>query len=257
MRDGWIEATGDRFRCRQFQQGLAKWTLKEETPKYAPDRTCDVEHLKLELDADLPARRLKAVCTQRLRAAYGPFQSITLDAVDLQIRSIRDGTGRDLDYTYLDRKLTIRFPRKVTDAASIVISYSIDHPALGLYFFGPDEAEPKATWQLWSQGEDEEARYWIPCHDAPNEKMTTEMIVTVDSRYTVISNGALLSVTARKGGKKTYHYLESVPHVSYLITLVVGEFVRWRTPGARSRLTTTWSRAGRRRRAGPSARRRG
>ena len=215
----------DRIVCRHQHGITAKWTRKEEPPKYAPDRTCDVEHLRLDIAVDLPAKRLEAVCTQRLRAAYGPFESILLDAVDLKIRSIRDGAGRDLDYTYLDRKLTVRFPEKITDSVELAISYVVDHPVLGLYFMGPDETEPGATWQLWSQGEDEEARYWIPCHDAPNEKMTTEMTVTVDPRYTAISNGALISVREEEG-KKIYHYLESVPHVSYLITLVVGEFVR-------------------------------
>lgn len=215
----------DRIVCRHMHQDVGKWTLREESPKYAPDRTCDIEHLKLELGIDLPARRIAATCTQRLRAAYGPFETIILDAVDLRIRSVRDGSGRDLEAVSLDHKLTIRFPEPVTDAAELLIEYDVDHPALGLYFMGPNEAEPDATWQLWSQGEDEEARYWIPCHDAPNERMTTEMIVTVDSRYTVISNGELRSVREH-GGKKTWHWLESVPHVSYLITLVVGEFVQ-------------------------------
>jgi len=199
--------------------------LREEAPKYAPDRTCDVEHLRLDLVPDLPGRKIEAICRQRLRAAYGPFDSITLDAVDLRIHSIRDGDGHDLDYSYLSRKLTVRFPQKVQNEAEIVIAYTIDHPALDLYFFGPNEIEPEATWQLWSQGEDEEARYWIPCHDAPNEKMTTEVIVTVDPQYTVISNGALLS-ESESNGKKVVHFLESVPHVSCLITLVVGVFHR-------------------------------
>lgn len=215
----------DRIVCRHLQGVQTRWTLREEAPKYAPDRTCDVEHLRLDLAPDLPSRSVDAVCTQRLRAAYGPFDTIVLDAVDLTIHSIRDGSGRDLKHNYLDRKLTVHFPEKILDTADVVIRYRVDHPALGLYFFGPSETEPDATWQLWSQGEDEEARYWIPCHDAPNEKMTTEVVVAVDPQYSVISNGALISETERKG-KKVYHFVESVPHVSYLITLVVGVFER-------------------------------
>jgi aminopeptidase N len=215
----------DRIVCRHFHGLQAKWTLREEPPKYAPDRTCDVEHLRLEIVPDLPGRRVQAVCTQKLRAAYGPFDTIVLDAVSLDIQSVQDGAGRDLDSTYFGTRLTVRFPEKVTDEIEIVIRYAVDHPALGLYFFGPSESEPEATWQLWSQGEDEEARHWIPCHDAPNEKMTTELIVSVDPQFSVISNGALLSLT-ESAGKRVFHFLESVPHVSYLITLVVGVFSR-------------------------------
>ncbi len=223
--NGMASESNDRFACRSYRRGIAKWTLKEEAPKYAPDRTCDVEHLRLEISVDLPRHHIDAVCTQRLRAAYGPFDSIILDAVDLKIRSVRDGSGKKLDATYLDRKLTVRFPKKISDSVDLVIAYEVDHPVLGLYFFGPTPAEPKASWQLWSQGQDEEARYWIPCLDAPNERMTTEMIVKVDPRYSAISNGRLLGVS-RKGSKQIYHWFESVPHVSYLITLVVGEFAR-------------------------------
>ncbi|MDM7914851.1 MAG: M1 family aminopeptidase, partial [Candidatus Eisenbacteria bacterium] len=215
----------ERMVCGHRRFAAGKWTLREETPKYAPDRTCDVEHLRLEATVDLPGRHLDCVCKQRLRAAYGPFDSITLDAVDLKIRSVRDGSGRDLSYSYLDRKLTVRFPEKVAESAELEISYEVDHPVLGLYFFGPTEDEPEATFQLWSQGEDEETRFWIPCHDAPHERMTTEMVITVEPRYTVLSNGALQEVTENVG-RKTFHWLESVPHPSYLITLVVGEFVR-------------------------------
>lgn len=216
----------ERIRCRHLHGAARKWTLHEENPKYAPDRTCDVEHLKIDLTVDLPAQRIEAVCTQRLRAAYGPIRSITLDAVDLLIHSVESSDGHEIPFTLTDRKLTVRFPDPVVDTCSIVIRYSVDHPVLGLYFHGPTPDHPSATWQMWSQGEDEEARYWIPCHDAPNEKMTTEMVVTVDERFTVISNGALLQERLNGNGSKTWHFLESIPHTTYLITLVIGEFVR-------------------------------
>ncbi len=90
-----LQAIGERVVCRHLHDGIGRWTLREETPKYAPDRTCDVEHLRLELKVDLPHKHLDAVCTQRLRAAYGPFDSITLDAVDLKLRSVKDGGGQD------------------------------------------------------------------------------------------------------------------------------------------------------------------
>lgn len=211
---GWVDET-------VLQSG--KWTLKEETPKYAPDRTCDVVHLRLEIALDLPGRSASATATLSLRAAYGPFTTLRLDAVDLDIRSIRDGKRQALDYTYLDGRLTVRFPRPVTDHAEMKIAYRVRHPARGLYFRGPDAVEPDATWQVWSQGESEEARHWIPCHDAPNERMTTETLVTVPAELTVISNGALRGVTQR-GRSRTWHFFESVPHPSYLISLAAGVF---------------------------------
>ncbi|MCA9729868.1 MAG: HEAT repeat domain-containing protein, partial [Candidatus Eisenbacteria bacterium] len=95
----------------------------------------------------------------------------------------------------------------------------------GLYFWGPTPDEPRATWQMWSHGQEQEARHWIPCHDAPHEKMTTELLVTVPEAYTVVSNGALLEVGTR-GKSRRWHFRESVPYSSYLITLVVGVFTK-------------------------------
>lgn len=202
-----------------------RWTRRDEEPKYAPDRTCDVEHLSLELAVDLPGRSADAVCTQTLRAAYGPFDRITLDAWDLRIRSVRDGRGRDLPYTYIDRKLTVRFPEPVAESERLVISYRVEEPVDGLFFVGPDECEPGVEWQLWSQGEDEGARHWIPCHDAPNERFTVDLRVTAESKYACIANGALVS-SEERGGKRTWHYSEGVAIPSYLVSLVVGVFNR-------------------------------
>ncbi|MCA9759873.1 MAG: hypothetical protein KDA27_29015, partial [Candidatus Eisenbacteria bacterium] len=82
-----------RCRCRTRTQ----WTLKEESPKFAPDRTCDVRHLRLDVTPDLPKRTIVATATLSLSASYGPFDHIRLDAVDLDIRSVRDSRGTDLD----------------------------------------------------------------------------------------------------------------------------------------------------------------
>ncbi len=224
-RGGAFSSFRDQLICRRGLYAPGKWTRKDEPPKYEPDRTCDVEHLRLDLEVDFPARAVEATCRQRLVPSYGPFDSIVLDAWDLQIRSVRDGAGRDLPYTFHNRKLTVRFLEPVTGPVDLVISYRVEDPIDGLYFQGPNEAEPHATWQLWSQGEDEGARHWIPCHDAPHERMTTELLATVPAEFTVVSNGALLEVK-EAGGLKTWHFRESIPHVSYLISLVVGVFNR-------------------------------
>lgn len=253
----WAEDLG----CRAHRRILAgkellaaggeKWTLHDEDPKYAPDRTCDVTHLRLELSVDLPAHSIEGLARLDLQASYGPFQSIVLDAIDLEIEDVTDGKGNPLEYTYLDHKLEVRFRRAVDREAQVYIRYRKENPVQGLYFWGPTPEEPNLTWQVWSQGEDEEARHWIPCHDAPQEKMTTELLVTVPEIYTVISNGALLGVTDRpaprsraaaqtarsargkrsssrleSGKLRTWHYRESVPHSSYLISLVIGVFVK-------------------------------
>ena len=62
----------DRMVCRHLHGAAGKWTRKDEDPKYAPDRTCDVEHLRLDLTVDLPGEGgrggLHPVVARHLRA---------------------------------------------------------------------------------------------------------------------------------------------------------------------------------------------
>ena len=45
------------------------------------------------------------------------------------------------------------------------------------------------SFQIWTQGEANESRYWFPCLDDPQVKFPREIHVTVPEDYIVISNG--------------------------------------------------------------------
>ena len=82
---------------------------------------------------------------------------------------------------------------KAGEKFSLFIHYTIEDPDTGLRFFGPSENEPDVPYIAWSQGESIFNSNWIPCFDHPNERQTTEMIVTTKRGYEVSSNGRLLS----------------------------------------------------------------
>jgi aminopeptidase N len=89
---------------------------------------------------------------------------------------------------------------------------------------------------VWSQGQDEDSRHWFPCFDAPHEKATSELMVTVPERFFALSNGELLSVEPDAAARaRRFHWRFDVPHSSYLITLAAGELVeltdRWEDVG--------------------------
>ena len=131
-----------------------------------------------------------------------------------------------LPYDYDGQRLRVTFPEPLNVARRRSrVDYGVTKPRLGLYFITPDAAYPHKPVQVWSQCQDEDARYWFPCFDAPNEKATTEMTVTVPQPYFVLSNGMLLSTTRDEAADTiTYHWLQDQPHSTYLMTLVVGEF---------------------------------
>ena len=64
-----------------------------------------------------------------------------------------------------------------------------DRLIAGLYFVLPETPYPEKRLSFWTQGEAEDTHHWLPCYDYPNERATTEMIVTVEKPLHVLSNG--------------------------------------------------------------------
>ena len=48
---------------------------------------------------------------------------------------------------------------------------------------------PRSRVAIWTQGEAEDNHHWLPCYDYPNDRVTTEMIITVARPLSVVSNG--------------------------------------------------------------------
>src|SRR5262249_24615007 len=77
------------------------------------------------------------------------------------------------------------------------------------------------------QGEAEDTHHWLPCYDYPNERAASEMIITVPDPLFVVSNGPLIERKKNAGATTTYHSKMEIPHVSYLISLAVGDFTAY------------------------------
>lgn len=210
----------------------SRFTLTGSKPHYAPDRLFDTRHIKLELSLDIPRKILRGVCTTALSALAEGADKMIFDAVNFKIDFVRS-QGRPLKHSYDGQKLTVRLPKPLRAGAQleIAVGYQVSKPKLGLYFIGPDAQYKTKPVQVWTQGEDEYARYWFPCHDAPQDRTTTEMIVDVPKGMTAVSNGRLLKKQNR-GRLTRFHWRQDVPHATYLVTLAVGEFTeikdKWR-----------------------------
>ena len=50
------------------------------------------------------------------------------------------------------------------------------------------------------------------------------MRATVDKKYSVVSNGKLMSVTPNTNGTRTFYWKMDTPYSNYLTSIVVGEF---------------------------------
>jgi len=192
-------------------------------PHYNPDRPGQVNHIFLDLIIDIPRQSFQGSCQITLTPIRQGISSLTLDAVDLNINSVFiEGISQPFDY---DRSLlTIHLLQPTTDKPIILtINYQVNQPQRGLYFIGPDEYYPDKPMQVWTQGEDEDSRFWFPCFDYPGQLTTSEIRVKIPQPYIAISNGELISV-ATVGEDRIYHWSQKQIHPTYLMTLAVGDF---------------------------------
>ncbi len=191
---------------------------------YGPDKRVRVEHIDLHLRPFLAERRLEGVCTTTIRALDEPVERVELDAVDLRIAQV-EAPGYGCTFEHRDDRLHVHFSPAIPAGAqgNVAITYSVSNPRAGLFFILPDDDHPQRPAHAWTQSQDENARYWLPCFDYPHEKQTTSATIIVPKGLYALSNGALME-KRDEGDTTTYRYEQNVPHSTYLLTLVVGPF---------------------------------
>lgn len=193
-------------------------------PHYNPDRPGQVEHIFLDLDLDIDHSRYHGTCTISLLPIRDGIGSVTLDAVDLAIASTQiDGIDQRYDYDGEKLRIYLDQPTVANTRIKIAIAYSNENPQRGIYFIKPDKHYPDKPIQVWTQGEDEDSRFWFPCFDYPGQLSTSEIRVRVPQGFMAISNGELIN-TEEAGNQKIYHWLQRDIHPTYLMTLTVGRF---------------------------------
>ena len=192
-------------------------------PRYAPDRVVDVQHISLVLDVDPVKRQVSGTATLRCMVIAPDTKVVELDAVELTIEKVMV-SAKSAAWRHDGKRLRVELAQPLAAGAELTLAIEYKGaPRRGLYFVGPDEGYPQKPLQVWSQGQDEDSRYWFPCVDTPSEKATSEVKVTVPASLFALSNGVLVSDTT-SGGKRTLHWRLDVPHSCYLITLAVGDF---------------------------------
>ena len=205
--------------------GPRAFPLAGDKPHYARDLVVDVQHIRLEISIDPAKKSISGTATHRMQAINDGVSSVDFDAVEMEISAVTVG-GRPARFDYSDPVLHVTFPKPLRAGAeaTVAIAYAAQ-PRRGLYFVAPEKDYPDKPLQAWTQGQDEDSRHWYPCIDYPNHQQTSEVIVTVPASMISIGNGELRSVEEdRRAGTKTYHWYQAIPHVTYLLSQVVGDF---------------------------------
>jgi aminopeptidase N len=197
--------------------------LQADEP-YARSRDYDLQHSKVALRFDLEQKKVIGDVTHTVSPFRRGLEKISFDSVGLQIQSVKVNKG-DAKFETTDTKLIVNLakPASLGEKLDIEIKYE-GKPTKGLYFILPDKNYPNQPKQIWTQGESEDTRYYLPTYDYPNDRLTTETILTVPSDWLTVANGKLVSTKDAGDGLKTWTWRESEPSSTYLFSVIAGEF---------------------------------
>lgn len=211
-------------------------------PNYNPSETRenDVLHTKLQVSFDWEKQQLNGKATIDVKPYFYPQKQLVLDAKGMDIHSVKlvSDNPKELQYQYDDLFLKIDLDKTYerTDTFTVLIDYTAKPEEWeaggsqaimsdkGLYFINPLGEDPNKVKQIWTQGETEASSVWYPTIDAPNEKMTQEIQMTVKEEYKTLSNGKLILSSENGDGTRTDVWKQDIPHAPYLTMMFVGDF---------------------------------
>jgi aminopeptidase N len=108
------------------------------------------------------------------------------------------------------------------DRLKVRIAYR-GSPTAGVYFVDPEHSYPANVGVVYTQGEAEDNRYWLPTYDFPDDKATAECFIDVPPGQFALSNGKLIGIE-KKSSAWTYHWRIAEPISTYLISFVAGDY---------------------------------
>ncbi|HEX3544067.1 MAG TPA: M1 family aminopeptidase [Candidatus Acidoferrum sp.] len=214
--------SGRRFLATAVSLLSAIVSARADEP-YARTRTYDLQHSRIILRFDVDQKKVIGEVIHTVSTLRGDTSKIEFDSVGLTIQSVTVNKAPAKFETTAAKLVVPVSAGKVGDKFDIDIRYE-GKPTKGLYFILPDKDYPNRPTQIWTQGESEDTRYYLPTYDYPNDRLTTETVLTVPASWLTVSNGKLVGVTNAANNMKTWTWRESVASSTYLITVVAGEF---------------------------------
>ncbi len=139
--------------------------------------------------------------------------SVSFNCAKLHVQKV-EVDGKPAAFVADRKMLKINLPpdTKVNQTVKIHVVYD-GHPQAGLYMVPGSRAFPAHTNVIYSQGEMEDNRYWLPTWDYPDDKATSEGFIKVGKGEIAISNGKLLrSTNCRTAGCSTGKWICPTRH---------------------------------------------
>lgn len=239
---------------------IAEEPPKKKIYQATHTKSSDIIHTKLWVSFDWEKSQLIGKAELQVKPYFYATNMLYLNARGMDIKSVKLAekqvkelpikkggksvvtedifTEKPVTYKYENDSIKINLGKEYTakDIYFITIEYVAKPNELkkggsgaisddkGLYFINPTGSDPDKMPQIWTQGETQSNSAWFPTIDNPTEKMTDEIYMTVDDKYTTLSNGLMTDSKKNADGTRTDHWKMDLPHAPYLVMMAVGEF---------------------------------
>ena len=144
---------------------------------------------------------------------------LLFDCAKLDVASVAIG-GKKAAFKTGGDVLTVGAKAKRGQTLKVRIEYR-GMPEAGIYFVPAARAFPATGPVVYTQGEMEDNRYWLPTYDSPDDKATSRGRITVPAGWSVLSNGKQGPVR-----NSTWSWSMDKPHSTYLISFVAGPYTQ-------------------------------
>lgn len=191
----------------------------------APAATPDVLHYDAEIQPDIIAKTIKGQV--RIEFLEGPLSSsgrmpnlstanLEFDSGDLVIDAVQEA-GRPLPFAVRDKRLiidgsTVRLSSRRARPRTIEIQYH-GAPKRGIRFF----PERQQVYTVFATSQ------WMPCIDAPEDKASLRLRLSIPRGLTAVANGRL--VRQHMGSQLVvYDWVQDRPMPTYIFGFAAGPF---------------------------------
>lgn len=226
MRDGIQEAE------RLFAVDRADFEFPTAKAQWAPPRHYNILKLIMDWKMDLKNEHVDATSKLNIESIVPELKRIFLHAMELQIKSVTDSKGNKLVFEMMPDEqamfVDLHTPLNQGESDELTFTYTVDHPRTGIFFTNPCLEFPDIETSVWTQMQDDYARYTVPVYDNPSHKFPTETIVTVPKGFYAMSNGYLKERKENDDETETFHWVQELPIPAYLITVAVSEYVEYK-----------------------------
>jgi aminopeptidase N len=181
-------------------------------------------HLDLHVAPDLKNATVDGSVELRFAPLVDDFRVLRLHCEETQVKSVVGEDGKPLANQLKDKVLyiTLPAPEKAGEEHAVTVTYH-STPTRGLFFHRPTEKYPTTPWFLYSQGQGNDNRHWIPCYDEPDDRCSWDVWAQVPKEFDTVSNGLKQGSEDKPDGTRIDHWKFANTSATYLISLIVAK----------------------------------